>query len=197
MSPGGVKTRIFINSVAMAPDSRRPVGTPSTAPPAPAGGPREPFDDWPVQHVEPIVGYYWYLAPSVLVTQSTVVNGSLDVIDRHNDVVDHMLRSRREEIRDNGGLFLLFDWRSVQSYEQDARARQRERMRAREDGYARHTVVILQPSNKLLRMAVSAANLFTTMLSRSSIEIASSPEPTLRRYSLRPPSDGAPFYGLE
>jgi hypothetical protein len=148
-----------------------------------------------VQHVEPKVGYYWFVDRSILITQSTATNGSLEVIERHNDVVDRILVSRREEVDGDGGLFLLFDWRSVQSYDQDARACQRERMRARRDGYARRTVVVLQPTNKLLRMAVSAANLFTTMLSRSEIEITSSAVPTLERYSIKPPRSDAPFYG--
>ncbi len=174
--------------------SRGTVGTPSSPPPGPVG-PAAPFEQWPIQHEEPRVGYYWYVAPSVLICQSTAVNGSVEVVDRHNDVVDRMLATRHQEILADGGLFLLFDWRSVLSYEQEARARQRERMQAREDGYSRHTVVVLNPSSKLVRMAVSAANLFTTMLSRSAIEIASSPELTLRRQGITAPSAGARFYG--
>ncbi len=160
---------------------------------APGAAPAGPFSAWPVQHEVPGLGFYWYVHPATLICQTVAPHGTIDVIDRHNDVVDAVLAARRDEIASAGGLFMLFDWRSVKSYDQDARARQRERMKARKGAYARRTVIALQPANKLLRMAVEAANLFTTLLSRSSIEITSNPSSVVEDAALHPPRPGEPF----
>lgn len=155
--------------------------------------PVEPFAAWPVQYVEPIVGFYWYLEPATLICQSFAEHGSLEVIDRHNDVVDRVLARHRKAIEAAGGLFMLFDWRSVQGYDQDARARQRERMQARGKTYARRTVVVIHPANRLLRMAVSAANLFATLLMKSSIEVLTDPTPVVAEAKLVAPPRNQPF----
>lgn len=148
---------------------------------------------WPVQQWEPLVGFYWYVLPGTLICQSTVEHATVEVIDRHNDIVDGVLAARAEEIRAAGGLFMLFDWRSVRSYDQAARARQRERMQARGKTYARRTVVVIHPSNTLLRMAVGAANLFATLFFKSSIEILTNPDAVVAEARLRPPSGGEAF----
>jgi hypothetical protein len=126
---------------------------------AKAPEPAEPFATWPVQYVEPSVGYYWYFEPATLICQSYVPHGTFEIIERHNDVVDRVLARHRKSIEAAGGLFMLFDWRSVRGYDQDARARQRERMQARGKTYARRTVVVIHPANRLLSMAVSAHGL--------------------------------------
>ena len=155
--------------------------------------PVAPFAAWPVQYVEPSVGFYWYFEPATLVCQSYAEHGTLEVIDRHNDVVDRILARHRKAIAAAGGLFMLFDWRSVQGYDQDARARQRERMQAREKAYARRTVVVIHPANRLLRMAVGAANLFATLFLKSGIEILTDPAPVVADAKLAPPPRNQPF----
>jgi hypothetical protein len=155
--------------------------------------PVEPFAAWPVQYLEPSVGFYWYFEPATLICQSFAPHGTLEVIDRHNDVVDRVLARHRKEIQAAGGLFMLFDWRSVQGYDQDARARQRERMQARGKTYARRTVVVIHPANRLLRMAVGAANLFATMFLKSQIEILTDPTAVVADAKLAPPPRNQPF----
>ena len=155
--------------------------------------PVAPFATWPVQHVEPSVGFYWYVEPATLICQSHAEHGTIEVIDRHNDVVDRILARHRKAIEAAGGLFMIFDWRSVQGYNQDARARQRERMQAREKTYARRTVVVIHPANRLLRMAVGAANLFATLFFRSSIEILTDPTSVVAEAKLSPPPRNQPF----
>src|SRR4051794_5632807 len=90
--------------------------------------PTAPFADWPVQHFDPRVGFYWYVHPAAIVGQSVIGHGSVEAIDVQNDVVDRILEARSTEIRAAGGLLILCDWRSVKTYDQDARARQRARM---------------------------------------------------------------------
>lgn len=167
----------------------------TTAPtgPAPGRGPADPFAAWPVQFIEPSVGYYWFVEPATLICQSYAPHGSFEVIERHNDVVDRVLARHRKSIQAAGGLFMLFDWRSVQGYDQAARARQRERMQSREKGYSRRTVVVIHPANRLLRMAVGAANLFATLLLKSEIEILTDPTPVVRLAKLEPPPRNQPF----
>jgi hypothetical protein len=155
--------------------------------------PVAPFATWPVQYVEPSVGFYWYVEPATLICQSYAEHGTFEVIERHNDVVDRVLARHRKAIEAAGGLFMIFDWRSVTGYDQDARARQRERMQARAKSYARRTVVVIHPANRLLRMAVGAANLFATLFLKSEIEILTDPAPVVSEARLAPPPRNQPF----
>lgn len=165
--------------------------------PPPGVRPVAPFATWPVQHFEPNVGFYWYLPSGTFIAQSVATHGSVDVIDRHNDVLDRLLKTRAEEIAEKGGLYILFDWRSVQGYDREARLRQRERMQARTTGYARRTVIVVHRTNKLLQMAVGIANLFTAMLGRSRIELATSPDGFLAADNLEPPRFGGRLFPLD
>ena len=151
------------------------------------GSPDPPFGDWPVQHFDPLVGFYWCMRPAMLVSQSVVPHGSIEVIDRHNDIVDRVLAQRAPEIEVAGGLFMFNDWRSVRTYDQGARARQRERMQSRRPGYARHTVIVVDPESRLLSMAIEAANLFARVTLHSQIELVTDMALALSRVGLGPP----------
>lgn len=157
--------------------------------------PLAPFDTWPVQWFDPLVGYFWYTRPAAFVSQSTTSHGSFEVIERQNDLLDQVLTARADEIKAAGGIFVFNDWRSVRSYDADARARQRERMKARLPGYSRRTVIVVDPSNRLLRMAIEAANLFATLTLRSRIEIVLDAEEALARATLVAPAATDTFPG--
>ena len=73
-----------------------------------------------MQYYDPWVGFYWYLEPAVFVSQSVALHGSVEVIDRQNDITDRVLHTRGDEVRTAGGLFVFNDWRSVKSYDQNA-----------------------------------------------------------------------------
>jgi hypothetical protein len=146
-----------------------------------------------VQFYDPLVGFYWYLQPAVFVSQSVALHGSVEVIDRQNDIMDRVLQTRDDEVRAAGGLFVFNDWRSVKSYDQNARARQRERMKARNPGYARRTMIVVDPASRLLRMAIEAANLFATLTIRTQIELSTDIANAISSAKLRPPSRGASF----
>jgi hypothetical protein len=133
------------------------------------------------------VGFFWYANPAAFVSQSVASHGSLAVIDRHNDLLDQVLRAKDDEIRAAGGIFVFNDWRSVRGYDQDARARQRERMRARPTGYSRRTIIVADPTSRLLRMAIEAANLFATLTLRARIEVVLDAAAALSRSGLEAP----------
>ena len=155
--------------------------------------PQSPFDSWPVQFFDPRYGFAWFVEPAILVTQSIERHGSLAVINLFNDLVDEVLELRADSIRAAGGLFFFYDWRSVESYDSDARIRQTERMRRRASGYNRRTVIVISPQNRFLSMALEAANLFSTIALKSRIELATDAADALARADIHRPPAGKPF----
>jgi hypothetical protein len=155
--------------------------------------PQPPFDSWPVQFFDPRYGFAWYIEPAILVTQSVEKHGSLAVINLFNDVVDEILELRAESIRAARGLFFFYDWRSVESYDSDARIRQTERMRRRPSGYNRRTVIVVSPQNRFLSMALEAANLFSTIALKSRIELATNAAEALAHADIHRPAAETPF----
>jgi hypothetical protein len=77
--------------------------------------------------------------------------------------------------------------RSIRGFEPGTRSRMQERMNARRRGYARKTVVAVNPSNRLLRMALEAASLFKTMILGSRIDVIMSPDIALAQSGLSRP----------
>jgi hypothetical protein len=149
--------------------------------------PVHPFADWPDQGFDPRFGFSWYCEPAAFVTQSVVENGTLEAVTALNDLIDRVLADRAEEVCSSGGLLLFHDWRSLKGYERAARKRQLERMRARKSGYARRTVVVVAPANRLLRMAVETTGLFATVTFGARVELVTHPDAVFGRSGIRPP----------
>ncbi len=159
--------------------------------------PLPPFSAWPVQIYDEGLGFVWYAEPAAFVLQACVDHGTVELIEKFNDLIDRVLDVKREAVRDAGGLFIFHDWRSISAYDREARVRQLERMRAREPGYARRTVVAVLPKNRLLRMGVEAVNLFATVTLRSKIELVTEPTDALRRSAIQIPAANARFPLIE
>ncbi len=155
--------------------------------------PVAPFADWPVQFFLPDHGFYWYAQPAAVVCQSVLSYATIAIVDEHNDVLDGVLAARQDEIGAAGGLFIFNDWRSIRGFAPGARSRMQERMNARRRGYARRTVVVVNPSNRLLRMALEAASLFKTIGLGSRVDVAMSSEIALAQAGLSAPAKGATF----
>jgi hypothetical protein len=155
--------------------------------------PRPPFAEWPVQHFDPLIGFFWYAHPAAFVSQTVVAHGSRAVVERQNDLLDRVLALRADEIRAHGGILIFNDWRSVTGYDQDARARQRARMEARPAGYARRTIIIVKTESRLLRMAIEATNLLGTLKRSAQIEVDFDPAHAFSQVRLGPPLPGIPF----
>ena len=164
---------------------------PDFEPGAPA--PRPPFNTWSVQHFVADVGFYWYAEPAAFVSQALCRHGTIEIVDAHNDLLDAVLAARGAEIQRAGGLLIFSDWRSITTFETGARSRQQERMRRRGRAYARRTIVVVNPANRLMRMAAEASNLFTTLLFQARLEVAVSADARLASARLTPPRAGEPF----
>jgi hypothetical protein len=155
--------------------------------------PGPPFAGWPVQHFDPLIGFFWYAHPAAFVSQSVVAHGSREVVERQNDLLDHVLAVRADEIHAHGGLLIFNDWRSVTGYDQDARARQPARMEARAAGYARRTIIIVKTESRLLRMAIEATNLLGTLKRNAQIEVDFDPARAFSQVRLAPPLPAISF----
>lgn len=167
--------------------------------PPPGGGrpvPRVPFDRWPVQVYDPAFGFVWYTQPATLVTQMSIVHGTLASARVIQDHIDLVLAHRAAEIAAEGGLFLLHDWRAATGYDSDARQQFMERLRARPRDYMRGAVtcVVMTP---LVGMAAQAGSLVATMVTGKKTEIAADPAPILRTWNVQAPQPGAPFPGRQ
>jgi hypothetical protein len=64
-------------------------------------------------------------------------------------------------------------------------------MKARPRGYARRTVIIVSPANRLLRMAVETAGLFATLTLSQRVELATTPVAALGRSPIQRPREGS------
>jgi hypothetical protein len=157
--------------------------------------PQAPFARWPVQLFVPEVGFYWYAKPTALVCQSVIHHATIAGVDAHNDVLDRLLAARPEEIGAAGGVLIFNDWRSLRTSDRGVRHRQQERMSARARGYTRRTVVVVNPANRLLRMAIETYSLFSTVMAHRQVEIVLRPDPALGELGLEPPRAGEPFPG--
>jgi hypothetical protein len=155
--------------------------------------PLPPLSAWPVQVFLPEHGFYWYVRPAAVVCQTIIDDATIPIVDAHNDMLDAVLAARRDEVRDAGGLFIFNDWRSIRSFAPGARSRMQERMKARQRGYARRTVVVVNPANRLLRMALEAASLFKTLTFSARVDVALSAEIALRQAELSAPPAGEKF----
>jgi hypothetical protein len=147
-----------------------------------------------VQLFEPRAGFYWYTRPAALVTQSFVSHGSIDAIAAHNDIVDELLALRGDEIKAAGGLLVFCDWRSVKTYDLEARALQRDRMIARPPWHSRRTIVVVEPRSRLLAMAADWLNFLTALTVRNRIEIATRVDEALERANVSVPGPGATLF---
>jgi hypothetical protein len=164
---------------------------PDSEPCAPA--PQPPFSTWPVQFFVPNVGFYWYATPAAFVSHALCRHGTVEMVDAHNDLLDEVLAARNAEIQRAGGILIFSDWRSISTFAPGARSRQQERMRRRGRGYARRTIIVVNPANRLMRMAAEASNLFTTLVFQARLEVALSPDAPLASAGLTPPRAGELF----
>lgn len=153
------------------------------------GPPRAPFDQWPVQLREERLGYVWYAPPATFVNQLLVSHGTAEVANRLHDLIDHVLEREAEDIRRNGGLLIVHDWRLMTGYDKDARRAFLDRMRQREPGYLRGAVAVV-PDTPLLRMAVQTANLVMAFRTGGELEMATDPRPALEKHGVEAPVAG-------
>jgi hypothetical protein len=150
--------------------------------------PAAPFDRWPIQHRDSNYGYAWYCDHGLIVSHITTSHGSAAAAHSYHDFEERVLRERAGDCQRVGGLFVIHDWRAMETYDGEARRVWQERMRAREQGYLRGSVVCVASAGALLRMAVQAANLVASVVHGAKVELSRDLEGTLRAYGLSPSS---------
>jgi hypothetical protein len=147
---------------------------------------RPPFDHWPAQHVDPQYGYAWSCGQGLIVSHTTVTHGTTASAHSYHDYESRILREHAAEVAEHGGIFVIHDWRSLVTYEADARRVWQERMQARRKGYLRGSVVCLLRANPLLRMAVQAANLVASLTQNAKVELTTNIEAALAEHDAHP-----------
>ena len=98
------------------------------------------------------------------------------------------MRERAAELARSGGLFVIHDWRTMQTYDAEARRVWQERMREREKGYLRGSIVCVAHAGALLKMAVQAANVVASVVHGSKVALSDDLESALREYGLDSPN---------
>jgi hypothetical protein len=158
------------------------------------GGPRSPFDHWPIQAYDPVFGYAWYAKPAAFVSQAHITQGTEEAARCVQDWIDLVLQHRAEEIDKAGGLLVFHDWRMAEGYTSAGRNLYLARMRARPRNYLRHSVTCIK-SSPLFRMAVEAGNLVAALTARARVELAPDPVLPLAMHGIERPPPGSAFPG--
>lgn len=159
------------------------------------GPPRPPFTGWPVQLADPRLGYLWFIAPNVLVTQAQIPHAGVEAAHAVHDWIDRVHTTRRADIDRAGGLVCIHDWRLLGGYDAAARRAYQERMRARPKGYLKAAHTIVPSSTPLLRMAVEAGNLAAQLGSGGRVVLATDPSSVLAKLGVHAPAVGERFPG--
>ena len=113
-------------------------------------------------------------------SQVVASHGSAAAAHNYHDFEERILRERAPELARSGGLFVIHDWRLMTTYDAEARRVWQERMKQRERGYLRGSVVCVARASALLRMAVQAVNVVASVVHGSKVELADDLEAALR-----------------
>jgi hypothetical protein len=98
----------------------------------------------------------------------------------YHEFEERVLREHADDCRRAGGLFVIHDWRAMETYDADARKFWQQRIRERPKGYLRGSTVCVASAGALLRMAVQAANLVASVVHGAHVELSTNLEATLR-----------------
>lgn len=147
---------------------------------------RPPFDKWPIHHMDARYGYAWYLGRGLIVSQLAVTHGTEAAAHAHHDFESAVLREYADEVAENGGIFVIHDWRVMLTYDSSARRVWQERMQVRHKGYLRGAVVCLAKAAPLLKMAVQAANLVASVTHGAKVELTTDIDAALAEHDAGP-----------
>lgn len=150
--------------------------------------PRPPFDNWLVHHRDESYGFAWYCGRGYIVSQVISAHGTAAAARNYHRFEEQVLRDRAAELTRYGGLFVIHDWRAMQTYDAEARRIWQERMREREKGYLRGSVVCVAKAGALLKMAVQAANVVTSTVHSVRVELSDDLTAVLRQNKIEGPA---------
>ncbi len=104
------------------------------------------------------MGHGWYLeSAGAFLSQTQVSRATTKGAAVLSGWVDACLEKDGVRIGALGGLFIFHDFRSIDTYEAEARLVMTERIKARPRGYSRQTVLLIQ-ATPLVKMAMQVAN---------------------------------------
>jgi len=149
--------------------------------------PQPPFHHWPVQHFDPRYGFAWYCGRGLIVSHIVVTHGTEAAAHAYHDFEGSVLRDYKDEVAKQGGIFVVHDWRAMETYEASGRRVWQERMVARPKGYLRGSTVCLLRASPLLRMAVQGANMVASLTHGAKVELSTDIDGALRAQGLRGP----------
>lgn len=149
--------------------------------------PHPPLQDWTIQFFDPRFGYAWYCGQGVIVSQTTVSHGTEESTHTYHDFESAMLQEHAADIERHGGLYVIHDWRSLTGHDSAGRRAWQARMRERETGYLRGSVVCLVKAPPLLKMAIQAVNVYASVTYGAKVEISTDLERELQRHGVVAP----------
>jgi hypothetical protein len=127
----------------------------------------------------------------VVVSHITAAHGTAEAAHHYHDYEESVLRDHAGDVRRAGGLFVIHDWRAMETYDGEARRVWQARMRAREKGYLRGSVVCVASAGPLLRMAVQAANLVASVVHGAEVKLSDDLVTTLTSHNIKTPGAGS------
>jgi len=104
--------------------------------------------------------------------------------------VDSVLRVYHEELQQLGGLLIIHDWRTLKSWDPDARQHLIQRSKERPRGAVRGVVIALS-MNPFLRAAAQVVNVMMSAIGGAGVEVVDSIAPSLTRHAVKTPPRSA------
>jgi hypothetical protein len=154
--------------------------------------PVAPFHQWPLQEHHDAWGFLWFVAPRFVVTQTSVVHGTIAGADFFHDCMDALLAAHIEGLRAVGGLYVVHDLRTLRSYERGARSHFVERMRARRalGAYLAGSFASVH-DDPFLRLAAQGVNLASSLAGNGPVHLVRDPAEALRSLGIDRPAPDA------
>lgn len=97
-----------------------------------------------------------------------------------------MMEDHAADVAERGGIFVIHDWRTMVTYEAEARRVWQDRMQTRPKGYLRGSVVCVLKAAPLLRMAVQAANVVASVTHQAKVSLTTDLQAALAEHEAHP-----------
>jgi hypothetical protein len=156
---------------------------------------RPPFTTWPVQAFDAAFGHVWFAHPAIVATQSCITHADVAWAAYIHDRIDQVLEHAAAEIEAHSGLLFIHDFRSIVSYDAEARLAFLDRMRRRRTGYSRGSIVAIRTDQPLLRMGIQAANMLSAVALKVPLSMVVDPRDAVASEVQQPPAPDERFPG--
>ena len=148
-----------------------------------------PFIGWPKHWVEPKYGFVWVIdEPAAIVTQMIHAHATCEGIEALHDVLDEI--TERGFLAEHPGLVMIHDWRTIKTYDANARDTWTRRSERRGKAFAQiGTSYIALSGGSLTRMAIQAGALAVQLATgQPPIRVIDDPAVPLETHGIRAPT---------